>query len=361
MSVSQAGTEEDRKPGFRFEVMSEKLVDASLKERKVVISKGAKFPNKVGLLQIDYRQKTDQKDLVECDACGAASDLNEPKCPFCGTGEEVPEKPKQNLVKLKKKAPAPTVEVIEAPEAKTEPVEGVEPTVADLNRRVKDIVALKAGAEASAWLLGKRVGELFDLKIWRARTGEKGKPAYANFGQFVKAEIDLSSSQCYRLIDIAKGFTEEQVRKIGSTKLNHVLRLKVEDRSPLVGRIQRENMSVAEVRDFVRAKDTTRRETGRQQIPPGQPGANRKFPEGTVATAVAPGERYVNLYKKAHTGELPEGFPSDQEPARSVDDVPFGVLDLPNNLRLEFQLISGDAGLVLSIATRRIDPLAVDG
>lgn len=359
-----------KRDGFDFSKMREDLVDAEIKTRKIDVPKGAKFPNKVGLLQIDIKNNTPPSDLAECDVCRAASSLDLDACPFCGVGEDGKEAPKQQtLVKVprsgglkKKDALIPTVQVIDMVPEKTKPAEIVEPSEADLNRRVKEIVALKAGAEASAWLLGRKIQELYDLKLWRARPhADKDGPAYRSFNQFAAAEVDLSGQQAYRLMDVAKSFTEEQVKKIGSTKLIQVLRLKEDDRAKLLHDIQKESLSASEVRKLVKAKDPDRRETGRAQTPPGQPGHNateRKFPEGSVATAFAKKTYDLQTYSKPTGWEKDMPFPPEEATkAKTLTDVPFVVFDLLNDVRLQITALESPTGIVFKVEVSKFDPI----
>lgn len=360
-----------KREGFDYSKMREDLVNAEISRRKVAIPTGSKFPNKVGLLQIEIRNTTSPGDLGECDECSAASSLDDEFCPFCGVGQDgakaPPPAPSQKIVKVarglkRKDAPEPSVEVIDVVPEKTKPAQVVEPTEADLNRRVKDIIALKVGAEASAWLLGRKIQELFDLKLWRARPhSEKDGPAYRSFNQFVAEEIDISGQHAYRLMDVAKSFSEEQVKRIGSTKLLQVLRLDEGDRAKLVHDIQKDELSVSEVRKLVDAKDPKRRDTGRAQTPPGQPGHNAhepKFPTGSLATAFSKASVDVQSYAKPTGWEKDSAYPPDEaRKAHTLEDVPFAVVDLLNDVRLQITALVAPTGIVFKVEVTKVDPI----
>ncbi len=360
----------DKRAGFQFDKMREDLVDQQIRDRKLDIPKGSRFPNKVGLLQISIRNAVDPSALVECDVCNAASDIDDERCPFCGTGEDGPAPAPQALVRVDRKglkrkpAPPPSTEVVEAPAPKAAPAELVEPSEQDLNRRVKEIAALKAGTEAAGWLLGRKIKELYDLKVWRARSSEKGGPAYRTFNQFASAELGYSGSQAYRLMDVAEQFTEEQVRRIGTTRLIPLLRLKEEDRAKLVYDIQKSNLSAQQVRRAVADKNPERRDTGRAKTPPGVPGVNarqeRRFPEGSIATAFPKQSYDVQTYCKPDGWGRDKPFPpEDARRAKAMSDLPFAVIELPGDVRLQVTALEAPTGIVFKVEIQRFDPLDV--
>lgn len=342
--------------------MDEKLVDAAIKRYSVKgIGKGMTIANKAGLLQIQIRKDTKPEDFMECDKCHAGSDINDSGCPFCGEGDDpaaaAPEAPKeQTLVKVPKKAKQtkPSTQVVKAVEPKTEPADSSAVTVNEkeliegLDKAVRDIVALNAGMEASKWLLGRKIQELYEGAAWMLRRDEEGHDIYRSFQQFSVAELGIDGSTALRLMDISKEFTEEQVKALGTHRLRSLIRIgDREVRGKLIGRIEKEGLSTREVEAEVKRLNPPRRDTGRKETPVGGPG-KRALPEGSVAAALKLGAKNVQLYTKD----------SPTKKAKTVEDVPWGVLELDNDVEIHFTLMQGSAGLVLKVDVKKEDPLA---
>jgi hypothetical protein len=346
--------------GLKLDAVKAKLVDASIERAGIHVPRGTRLANKVGLLQAHYQKSVqDPGELCECDGCCGVSPMSEDACPYCGLGQvEVGKKPEQKLVKKTTRNPKPSTEIVKQPEPKTEPSEVVTvdeaAEIQKLDQQVHDVVVLVAGADATQWLLGRKIQEVEEGKAWRLRKDDHGKPAYRSFGQFCVAEFELSASQCYRLVDVAKAFTEDQVREIGTTKLTTVLKLPESDRAAFVERIVKESMPNSVVVREVKKLSPGRRDTGRQQTPPGTPGANRLLPEGTIATGAVPGTRTLQFFcmpKKPGTLE------SELKPAHTLDDNPFLSIDLLNGVQITVQVIRGSTGLVGKVVIRKSDAL----
>jgi len=361
-------TEATQTTTYRYDQMDEKLVDAAIKSNKVKTTKGMALINKAGLLQIHYRKTVSLADLAECDRCGAASSLAEDRCPFCGEGQGAPGAP---VVEPKPKAKRaknvnPSQAIVTTPGPKTEPVSAELVTVnetealAKLDQTVKEIVALKAGADATQWLLGQKIREVYEESPWRLRRDDKSKPLYKSFGQFCAEEIELSAAYCYKLIDVAKFFTEQQVRSLGSTKLYPALKVPESDRPAFVTKIEKNSLSLRDILTEVKQLTPARRDTGRRPTPDGTPGGNRgqsrHLPEGALTVVIATGVKSLPMYCRPTTGKITEL--GDQKKAKSIDDKPICVYDLPGDLRMIFQVLEGSTGLVLKIETQKIDPLA---
>lgn len=351
--------------GLKYDRMDEALVNAAMKACGVKASRGQTLVNKVGLLLIHYRKNTAAGDIGDCDNCGAMSSLDEEACPFCGTGDGQPGAPMPlpSKEKAAKKAKIkPSTEIVKGAEQKTEPAaaelvtENSAEALEKLDRAVQDIVALKAGTDAASWLLGRKIGEVFEAKDWRHRLDDKNKPLYRTFAQFCTEEIELSASQCYRLMDVSKSFTEDQVRKLGSTKLMKVLALREDERPALVAKIEREDLSVGAVVKEVKRLAPERRDTGRRDVPAGQPGGNRRLPEGAFIVPMTTGSKSLQMFCRPRDGE--DALEAqDRKKAKTVADKPMAVLDFPDGVRLIFQVIEGSTGLVLKIDTKKVDPL----
>lgn len=77
--------------GIDEALLDEEAVDEALASPAVDIhpDKATKLAGKVELL-VEHFRGVDEKDLADCDVCGAMSHADLPRCPFCGKGEEGP-------------------------------------------------------------------------------------------------------------------------------------------------------------------------------------------------------------------------------------------------------------------------------
>ena len=75
--------------GIAEDLLSEEAIDEALADPKIDIhpAKGTKLAGRVELL-VEHFKTVDEKDLADCNVCGATSHADLPRCPFCGKGEE---------------------------------------------------------------------------------------------------------------------------------------------------------------------------------------------------------------------------------------------------------------------------------
>jgi hypothetical protein len=243
---------------------------------------------------------------------------------------------------------------VKKPEPKTEPAQKADLTVDEgnllrqLDEAVRDILALNAGAEASKWLLGKKIAEVFHSEGWRLRRDQEGEQSYRGFNQFVVTEIGIDPSTAYRYMDISKRFTEEQAKKLGTHKVVALLRVSDEaEQKKLIEKIEREGLSSREVQAEVKRLNLPRRETGRREMPDGAPG-RRALPAGAIAAALTLGVKNLGLMKRD----------DPTQKAKAIVDLPTCRLDLDNGVVMEFTILEGSAGLVLKVDVKKEDPLS---
>jgi hypothetical protein len=74
------------------------------------------------------------------------------------------------------------------------------------------------------WESGVEVARIHDGDLWKTRLLGKD-PQYKTFKAFCGAELGISHTHAYNLIEIAKKFTREQVEQIGISKLSIILQL----------------------------------------------------------------------------------------------------------------------------------------
>lgn len=331
----------------------------------------SKDPEKNVEKLVEYYSKNKPAKIGECDICNGSSDGELDSCPFCGDvdpdAEKEPAKPKPKASDAEEEAPAPAKKGTKksakksAKAAKGDSLAKPEPemssavkyTEQDLDTSIKAIEELKSSIWRNGWKMGQLVREIRDKHLWKQRSDENGKPKYKSFEQFCPNELGFSDNQAYRMMDVSERFTEEQVRKFGTTKLSLVLEAPKEDQDRILEEKVAKNASSAEVREAVKKaraeKKVTTRETGRKKTPKGKappkkqakPGSARK---DNITVASIEGTKTVKLFKK----ESPEVR------AKRIGDTPTGTLELTNDVMMHFTVIEDAEGaLVIKVRTKR--------
>lgn len=324
-----------------------------------------------------FKKNTAAPDLADCDVCGGVSDVRLDACPFCGVGEGTDngaaansaEKEQANVAtttgtkggKSKgkadkgakaakpngaaaKAAKPPKAAIVKVPEAL--PV-GV--TVEKLDHAVADVSRLKGEAGVAGWALGKKIAEIYDGQLWKARTHADGTPMYKHWNQFCQGELNMVPGNAYNLMDVAKAFTADQVQALGTTKLGFILKAPPEAQPQLLEAAA--THSKRELEKKVAAVKTGRRDTGRKATPAGVPGAKGlKSKKDNITVAAIAKKHTVPLFCKPERGQEPS------KRARKLGDVPVGWLDLTNGVTAKFAVIEGTSGeLVLNVFISRKD------
>jgi len=214
-------------------------------------------------------------------------------------------------------------------------------TATDLNNAVQRVVELKSNTAADMWKLGEELKGIHERQLWKLRVDDSGKCRYRSFEVFCAQEIGMSGTQCYKLIDIANQFNEDQVRKFGTTKLGLVLQAPKEDQAELLK--EAESTSSRQLVEKVRAKreekGVEKRDTGRKATPKSKGRASEH-----IAIATVLGRKTIALFAK------PASKKDDLKPATSLEDQPFGMDDLSNGVRELFSIrktASGELQLVI--------------
>lgn len=220
-------------------------------------------------------------------------------------------------------------------------------TPVDLDNAVGRVVALKTAAASDMWKLGAELKGIHERQLWKLRTDDTGKGRYRSFEVFCAQEIGMSGTQCYKLIDISNQFDEEQVKKLGTTKLGLVLQAPKEDQAELLK--EAEGTSSRQLVEKVKAKKAEKgieqRETGRKVTPKSKGRASEH-----IAIAQVLGRKRIALFAK------PANKKDQLVEAKSLEDQPFGMDDLPNGVREMFAIQKDSKGnLVLVIDRKRLD------
>lgn len=348
------------------------LALASLKELGVT-PENEKPATLAKALDAYYKKNTPETKLTVCDVCGVASSLDLDKCPGCGTGddeegdaiddseeddsgegvaevvseedsdsEEDSEDSAESGDAPKKRGRKPKTALVEVLP------EGV--TIEALDTAVSEIKGLTGEAIASYHDLGCKIAEIHEKNLWKARrdASDPNKPAYKNFEKFCAAELGFSHAHAYNLMDVSRKFTREQVKALGVSKLALVLKAPEEKQQEILaqaegGASKRElEAKVQETRTEAKAegRDLTAEKTEKTGRQNNGPGKGREKSNVTVQSLL--GKKQITLFRKPGKGE------SATVPARSLDDLPVGALDLENGLVLAVQIVklpSGDLAL----------------
>lgn len=325
---------------------------------------------------------------LQCDNCGGVSVEEFAACPYCGQvdEDEVSNEEENNEVEeempVKTKATkAPKAEpkaepkaATKAPKAatkapKAEPkakkakgktkaivVVDVDPrfSMTDLDAAVERANQLTRAGAVVAFELGLQLQAIHRDQLWKLRSVD-GVPKYKSFEQFVMNELEISRTTAYEQIDVSANYQKEDVEKIGYKKLALLLKAPEAARPQLKAKAEKGASFrdlTAEVKEAkLAAGDTGKRVTGRKPMPAGKDGGQKSKDKGgdkiTVASLL--GKQTVNLFKS-----LKKSDSKDPVPAESLDDQPWGILELPNGVVEVFNLtVNAQGKLILQIKRER--------
>ena len=341
--------------GIPASKLNEQSIDDAIKRLKLEVKgTGPTTPllKKVGALLAYFETRSDA-EKGPCDHCGAESTLDLPCCPFCGTGDNPPEAIAEHVVdaafeRMEDGDSSDSGEAEEPDETPAEPADAtfddLKPSTSlapevpegvleypkpapDLDKLVQEIRELQRGTAAGAWLLAKKVTEVGKSQIWKQRRDDAGKPAYRTFEQFLEKELDIGRKYGTELLKLYGRFSEEEFQKVGPTKLRLVLQAPQEQQAEVLEKLKG-GAPRKEVTEEVRQ---ARAEKGLKTSQGKTPKKNAPTPERkTITVAQIEGRKTIPLYKK------PEGRITidDAQRAKKLADVPFGYLDLTNDVRM---------------------------
>jgi hypothetical protein len=355
---------------------------------------------RVGRL-VASQAKVSKAHIGDCDTCHGASDVREPVCVFCGTGDEddqtaaaVAANPNATIdpptKASKKRSESVAPEAVEAPARKkydppklvrveppppaatkakkstpppavpaqlvaksAGPAKGGAITVADLDANVAQIQSLRRDAVVCYWRLGRAIFENFEGRLYTQRVDDEGVPKYKAFNQFVVAELGLSVSHAYALMDVAVNFDEKDVATVGVAKLTLVARLPPADRGELLERIRSQNTPLSQVIEEVR-----RLAGGNRAESAASRGGGKGFAgdatAGNRAQTANKSSVTVGLYLGRQTIQMMRKDAPDRQASTIAHD-PYAVELHVNGVTTEYRVIKQETGLALVI-TRTRDP-----
>lgn len=331
-------------------------------------------------------------DMAKCEVCGGEGPATVPACVFCDNGGESAdptstetlaaqveaEEPKPG----KKKKTTKTPEVAEANNDNKKETAMTSTALAttngksskksvhlavenqhvltdkDLDKAVERVFECKKVASVGLWALGNELRKIHEASLWKLRT-VKGKAAYTSFDQFCDNEAKVSHSYAYSLIDIATKFTNEDVAKFGTSKLTLMLKVADEDLPKIrevagkVGKRQLAKEVAAAVRERGHgAKKKKKRGTARTTAATSASSERARTKRNDKVTiASIEGTKKVKLFAK------PESIRNIDwkalKRAKTTDALPFGKLELSNEVTLFISIVKTDDGLEALCSFRR--------
>ncbi len=309
--------------GIQTNKINEQTVDEALTFLRIETPMRADLTKRVGLLK-QFFDAQDPKDLSVCEddtACGGVSLTSLPRCPFCGSGE------------------APSNGAALATNGASH-VLVPEPA---LDRHVAEVKNLQDRTAADGWALAKLIAEGAEGDLFKRRKGADGTVAYKSYEQFASAELGMSRKYVHALIQIAKEFPDpsEEVKRLGTTKLRLLVTAPPEKKEEVLERIKRGEKV---------GRRQLQAETGRKPDDKSKKVDRSK----QITVASIEGKQTVKLYCKPTTrGEFDI---KQARPAKKIDDVPWGWLDLANDVRLSFTLMKNAAGeFLIKTQIQRLD------
>ena len=337
---------------------------------------------------------------ADCETCGGECQIEGPEtyaeCPYCGDGEMKDEN--GNLVPppvpppaaakpapaAKPAAPAavPAAPLRTRGSAAAAPPQAVQKagpapvTAAGLKAletavaRVKKIEdRIKTEAErygrvvyGDHWELGNAVYTIYKDRLYTQRMDPATQQTkYKSWNQFVLSELGMSPTWAYKLMDVAYGFTKEDVEKFGVAKLAHVVRLPEGDRKLLLTDASKAlpvSAVAKQVQEQMRKGGAAEREptaaaaAGGRGVRSGSKAtkvaAKKKQeklidPERKVTVATLLGRQTIPLFAKG----------KDDKRAKRIADEPVGREEVVNGVVCAYRVVLQAAGLVLIVERRR--------
>lgn len=235
----------------------------------------------------------------------------------------------------------------------------------ELDKAVAEVKKLKTEGAVSYWQLGQKILEINEKGLWKLRTTDDNKASYKSFEQFVHTELNISGNYAYSAMDVARDYTLEQVREIGSST-KAILLLKV----PTVDRpkpADAKNLTTKQIRETAKAsrakhgspKKDKHAGAVRDYSKMGAKGQAEKkasVVSDKISVTSIVGSKTIKLHQKPEsmkgiTASTITGMPR----AKKLTDQPFGIFEMANGVVQYFSVQQKDGELVLKIETRRKD------
>jgi hypothetical protein len=238
-------------------------------------------------------------------------------------------------------------------------VTGARWTAEDLDRVVEELHQMQRDTAAGVWSLAHRYAEVHKSQIWKCRLKADGSVAYRTFEQFAEAELKVSRKYANELIKMFGLYSREDFVRIGTTKLRVAMGAPEERREEILQQFK-DGASRRDVekqlgrggKELEDAPDLRLKENKDEAKPRGKPKVVQAAPAAerkTITIAAIEGRRSIPMFvKPARRGD------AEHQPATKLTDMPWGFLDLTNDVRMWYSLFQKpDGSIVLRIDTRR--------
>ncbi len=342
----------------------EKLCEAGVLELAHVRSMTleAKVKAMQGFTEERMADKESFVNVGPCDRCGQDSDAQILEvCPYCGDRDAPEEYP-----------PPPEPEAAEEPgEAAIVHQASVVPAIASpgtgaaaaLDQVVAEIRQLEIGAKLGLWAIGQRIIQIEEQGLWKQRLTVDGQVAYRNVEQFAREELSYSARYVLDIVTICRRYTRQQVEVNGAKKLRLLMQMTPE--------AQQETLDAARGGELPPVRELEKKlgregkhvdptkggaEDGRKRArepEPEAPKGKKDAEKGSMITfAAIAGMHVVEMFKKTSSDD-----PDSYEAATKIEDLPWGVWELSNDVRVFFSLVRTPKGRIkMRIDPRRIPP-----
>lgn len=356
-------------------------------------------------LTVYFRERTpNPDDMAKCDECaGEASDDVGDACPFCGITEpvvedtaaepdadaeeddeplEVAPTPKKTTTPKKAKkeneimtaaaattnGAAKTGELVQV-KGKGAPMASVRHTEKELDKAIKEVVALKTGAVTSIVDLGHKLREINEKQLWRARSDEKGNPRYTGFDAFIHNELNMSPTYAYQIMKQAEQFSPADIARLGNSKIALILKAPPEDRKSLQEKVEKDPKGMSkrklasEVQELKKKRgytgDTEKAKVAHQgaKARAKKIAAKKEAPaKDKITIASIEGKKTIKLYAKP--ASMRNLDLSQCREAKTLGDSPFGMLELANEVVMTFEVKKSKSGKLIIVADTRRQSVA---
>lgn len=208
-----------------------------------------------------------------------------------------------------------------------------------LDANLAECLAAKVSAVKSMWKLGCVVRLNVEQELWKRRRTTEGKQAYPSFDAWCARELRMTHGNVYELMDVSKGFTENEVEGWGVTKCALLLRAPEGARPEIKKKID-EGASVREVRSAVNASRVKAgvvgvpRLTGRKPMP--QP--KKRHNSDKITVAMMNKRQLVPLFCRSTLSS------KEPKPAKRIGDEPTADFELANHVTLRIAVSHDSKG-----------------
>lgn len=367
------------------------LVDKALKLLK--LPKDGDFEVRVQRLLTHQVEHTDPDNLAQCEpasgGCGGPSDTQVfEACPYCGMADAPEATATTSGV-----APAPAAVTPASPPPigadpkgkasavkkatpKAKHLAAVPPPVAHaaelvdknaisevaLDEALSRVLEAKKAGATCYWDLGTAVRDIYDRRLYTQRKDAAGKPLYASWDAFVKAELGMNKAHAFRVMDVSKAFSREDFMLVGVTKLSLIGTLEPEAQQELLDKARKglpRGQISEEVKRLAGMGHSKKGGSGRKD-----PIGDKRGPGNTVNKKAPPKLASDQLTAVVTRDKIKIPLFARPKPNAKADEKlklpramkvaqdPHGTYELPNGVVMHVRVVLEAKGLVLHVEHR---------